>query len=412
MLDAARSDARFDALIESYGDKSIAVLPFVNMSPDPDQQYFSDGISEELLNLLAQTPELRVISRTTAFALRDQDLSIPTIGKRLNVAHVLEGSVRKSGNRVRITAQLIETVTDTHLWSETYDRELDDIFAIQDEIAAKVVDDLRLRLLGTTPRSEQVDSAAYELYPKARHILHSGEPFRDTEAAQFLEHALVLEPNWMRAMAELGRVYARLHSANADLRDAYEDKLWDLLDRMRAVEPGATPVLTLEAWLQWTLRDDVQAAAHLERASQADPNDVDLLRALAIFMTFLNRIDEAAAIGEYLVANDPGCAVCIHALARTLRLAGRHREAAQKLESLRQWHTLGPAVYWPLGVCWLVAGEPEKALAAFDRIQGEGQRALGRLLALHDMGRLDQFQGELEVFQETAHPEPLARIYA
>ncbi len=109
--------------MESYGEKSIAVLPFVNMSDDASNEYFSDGISEELLNLLAKIPQLRVISRSSAFSFKGKDIDIPTLAKRLNVAHVLEGSVRKSGNRVRITAQLIEARSDTHLWSATYDRD-------------------------------------------------------------------------------------------------------------------------------------------------------------------------------------------------------------------------------------------------------------------------------------------------
>ena len=112
--------------------KSIAVLPFMNMSSDPEQEYFSDGITEEVLNLLAKTPELRVTSRSSVFSLKGQNLDIPMVAAKLGVAHILEGSVRKAGNRVRITAQLIEAGNDVHLWSETYDRELDDIFAIQD----------------------------------------------------------------------------------------------------------------------------------------------------------------------------------------------------------------------------------------------------------------------------------------
>ena len=136
---AAEQRGRSRALVESYGEKSIAVLPFVNMSSDPEQEYFSDGIAEELLNLLAQIQELRVISRSSAFSFKGKDIEIPEIAERLNVAHILEGSVRKSGNKIRITAQLIEASTDTHLWSQTYDRELEDIFAIQDEIAADVV---------------------------------------------------------------------------------------------------------------------------------------------------------------------------------------------------------------------------------------------------------------------------------
>ena len=156
--------ARSEALVESYGDKSIAVLPFVNMSGDPGQEYFSDGIAEELLNLLAKIPELRVISRSSAFRFKGKDLDIPTIAEQLNVAHILEGSVRKAGNQIRITAQLIDARSDTHLWSDTYDHTLDDIFAIQDRISAEVVAQLKVRLLDAAPVAQEIDpEASYSL---------------------------------------------------------------------------------------------------------------------------------------------------------------------------------------------------------------------------------------------------------
>ena len=131
---------------------SIAVLPFVNMSRDEENEYFADGSSEELLNVLAKIRGLRVASRTSAFSFKGKDVDIPTVAQKLNVATVLEGSVRKSGKRVRITAQLIEVASDSHLWSETYDRELDDIFAVQDDIAQAVVKELRTALLGERGR--------------------------------------------------------------------------------------------------------------------------------------------------------------------------------------------------------------------------------------------------------------------
>jgi len=151
-------------------DHSIAVLPFVNMSPDKDQEYFADGISEELLNLLAQVPQLRVIARTSSFSFKDKEADIATIAKTLNVANVLEGSVRKSGDTLRITAQLIRASDSSHLWSQTYDRQLTDVFKVQDEIAAAVVSELKLKLLGAAPRTTVVDPQAYTLYLQARQL--------------------------------------------------------------------------------------------------------------------------------------------------------------------------------------------------------------------------------------------------
>jgi len=158
--------------ITDIDPKSIAVLPFLNMSDDPEQEYFSDGISEDILNLLAKVPELRVTSRSSAFSFKGQNLDIPTMAAKLNVAHVLEGSVRKSGIQLRIVAQLIEVETDTHLWSETYDRELKSVFAIQDEIAAAVVGALKITLLGEKPKATETNPEAYALYLQARHFIN------------------------------------------------------------------------------------------------------------------------------------------------------------------------------------------------------------------------------------------------
>jgi TolB-like protein len=158
-------------------ERSIAVLAFENMSGDPEQEYFSDGISEELLNLLAQIPELTVISRSSAFSFKGKNVAIPAIAEQLNVAHVLEGSVRRDGNRVRITAQLIEANSDSHLWSESYDREFENIFAIQEEVAAAISDVLRARFATAPGGSKQptvIRSAsmdAYDAYLRGRELV-------------------------------------------------------------------------------------------------------------------------------------------------------------------------------------------------------------------------------------------------
>src|SRR5688572_1637816 len=151
-------------------DHSIAVLPFVNMSADKEQEYFADGISEELLNLLAQVPGLRVIARTSSFSFKGKDVAIAEIARKLNVANVLEGSVRKSGDKVRITAQLVRASDSSHLWSESYDRQLTDVFKVQDEIAGAVVSELKIKLLGAAPTVRMTDPQAYALYLQARQL--------------------------------------------------------------------------------------------------------------------------------------------------------------------------------------------------------------------------------------------------
>ena len=167
--DAASGASSAEAPVQAAA-KSIAVLPFADMSAGKDQEYFADGLSEELLNLLAKIPDLRVAARTSAFKFKGEKIDVKEVAQKLNVAHILEGSVRKSGNKVRITAQLIKAADGYHLWSETYDRTLDDIFVVQDDIAGEVVKALKLTLLGPTPvpRSKPVDSEAYNLALQGR----------------------------------------------------------------------------------------------------------------------------------------------------------------------------------------------------------------------------------------------------
>ena len=176
--------------------KSIAVLPFMNMSSDPEQEYFSDGITEEVLNLLVKIPELKVTSRTSVFSFKGQNVDIPTVAEKLGVAHILEGSVRKAGNRVRITAQLIEAGNDVHMWSETYDRELDDIFAIQDEIAQEVVKALHIQLLGDAPTATSTNVEAYQLYLRGNHFatVYTKESMESSIAAY--QEAIALDANF------------------------------------------------------------------------------------------------------------------------------------------------------------------------------------------------------------------------
>ena len=193
-VEQALQQGRTQGRVESYGDKSIAVLPFVDMSSDKDQEYMSDGIAEELLNLLAKIPQLRVISRSSAFSYKGKDIKLSQVAQELNVAHILEGSVRKAGNRIRITAQLIDARSDTHLWSETYDRQLDDIFAIQDEIAATVVEQLKIALLGAAPHVKVTDPEAYAPAYATLGWIAMNYNNDLAQAARNYQKALALEP--------------------------------------------------------------------------------------------------------------------------------------------------------------------------------------------------------------------------
>ena len=194
---------------------SICVLPFVNMSGDSDNEYFSDGISEEILNLLTKLPQLKVSSRTSSFAFKGKDINIPMVAKELGVSKVLEGSVRRAGDRVRITAQLIETESDSHLWSETYSRELKDVFAIQDDISRSIADALKVALSPKERRALQnvatADPRAYDFYLRGRKYLYSFTTRDFHSAVSMFERAIELDPRYALAYAGKADAYSMLY---------------------------------------------------------------------------------------------------------------------------------------------------------------------------------------------------------
>src|SRR6187401_2698055 len=180
-------------------EQSIAVLPFVNMSEDKTNEYFSDGISEELLNLLSKIPQLKVAARTSSFSFKGKGVEIPEIARQLHVANVLEGSVRRSGDQLRITAQLVRAAEGYHLWSETYDRKMDDIFKIQDDIAGEVVKELKVKLLGAAPRVRKTDPTAYALYLQAVQLGRQATPEAFTQSDALFRQVLEIDPRYAPA---------------------------------------------------------------------------------------------------------------------------------------------------------------------------------------------------------------------
>ena len=250
--EAGRAEGRTESLVKSYGDKSIAVLPFVNMSSDKDQEYFSDGISEELLNLLAKIPKLRVISRSSAFSYKGKDVKLAQVAKELNVAHILEGSVRKAGNKVRITAQLIEARSDTHLWSNTWDRELDDIFAVQDEIAAAVVEQLKITLLGEAPKAKEVNPEAYALFLQGRQLRRQSTREGFEQAITLFQQALAIDPNYAAAWEQLAAVY--VNQAAQGLRPLAEGLRLarEAATKALAIDPDFAPAHGRLGWIAMT----------------------------------------------------------------------------------------------------------------------------------------------------------------
>jgi TolB-like protein/Flp pilus assembly protein TadD len=369
-------------------DASIAVLPFVNVSADKKQEYFADGISEELLNLLAQVPELRVIARTSSFSFKGKDVDIAEIARRLNVANVLEGSVRKSGETLRITAQLVRASDSSHLWSQTYDRQMTDVFKVQDEIAAAVVNELKIKLLGATPTSTVTDPEVYSLYLHAREIRRLATPRSFDQSIALLRQALALDPTYTAAWAGLAGAYINralyggpLHEESADLARA-------AANRALALDSRYAPAY---AWLgsvaMYFDGDLAAAAGHFERALALEPANPEIIGEAAVLARRLGRLDEAIALGEYQMTRDPANADGHMTFAYSYRYAGRLNEA---LTEFRTALDLSPALiggHSSIGEVLLQKGDPRAALAEFEQDGDTASRLIGLAMAYQSLAR-------------------------
>lgn len=274
--------------------KSIVVLPFVNMSNDPEQEFFSDGLSEELLNVLAQIKDLRVISRTSAFAFKGKDIDIPTIAEQLKVTHVLEGSVRKSGDNVRITAQLIKVETDSHLWSEAYNRKLENVFEIQEEISKAIAAELQVTL-GTLARQGRPTEnlEAWQLFLRGRHLYQNRGQEQMARAVELFKQAVALEPGFADAWANLAAasvVYA--YNQEEGFEQTYEEGRQAALRAIAADSKNGFAHAVL-GMLHYAMFDWDQAMLELDLAIELNPNETNTLLWKGITLLSLGYVNES-----------------------------------------------------------------------------------------------------------------------
>ena len=331
-------------------DKSIAVLAFTNMSNDPDQEYFSDGISEELLNVLAQFPGLRVAARTSSFQFKGQNVDVADIARQLGVNHVLEGSVRKAGNRLRITAQLIDATSGFHLWSETYDRDLDDVFAIQDEISASIGDALKIELqlgsgqapvsLPTIPAA--ASAQAYEYYLKGRQLINQRSRNTIEEAVIALERSLELDQHYAPSHAQLAIAIALLKDGSGG--GSYGDlSMGEVLERAvphlnRAFEldPNLAEAFGAKALLASYQLDYPAALENGEKALTLNPSYIDVINWLYIAFMNTGQWAQATETMDQMMAVDPLSIIGRINYALLLARTGRFDEAEQVADDLEK----------------------------------------------------------------------------
>ena len=391
-------------------ERSIAVLPFVNMSTDQENTYFSDGLSEELLNLLAKIPELQVAARTSAFRFKDSDLGIEEIAEQLNVAHVLEGSVRKSGDEIRITAQLIKASDGYHMWSDTWDRELVDVFAIQDEIAAAVVDQMRISLLGEMPKTRVTDPDAYALYLRAREVARQFTQDALEESIILLTQALAIDAEYAEAWAELSRAHTNMTGQGFVTSDDGYSRAQAAAERALAIDPKHARALSTMGWLAMYWEWDFPKAARLIGQARAlEPGNPSILNAYGVFNLAFSKTDAGIAIYEEGLSLDPFSVSLLVNLAGVYMNHSRFEETEKILARIDEIAPDSRGFHFMSGWMEHLRHNAENALVHFSRVTGSFSAA-GRSMCHYDLGEDDASERALNEVKSLPHPEIAAAL--
>jgi eukaryotic-like serine/threonine-protein kinase len=392
---------------------SIAVLPFANRSASTDDEYFSDGLADELLGVLSKIKGLRVTARTSSFQFKGSKEDIPTIGRKLDVATLLEGSVRKAGNRIRVSVQLVNVADSAHLWSETYDRTLEDIFAVQDDIAHSVVKELRTTLLGEADDSDASGAAkaevaravkgrgrdpeAHRLYLLARHLLDRSSREETAKAIEYMKQALAADPDLAVAWAELGMAYTReAMLAWASPTDGF-GRGREAIARALALEPDLAEAHAAMAWLQINADWDWRGAeASIARAQELAPGNATVLRRAGVLAIYRGRLEESIALNRRALEQDPLSAATYGNLGFALFVASRFTEAEAMFRKGLELAPQSPGIRGNLLYALLAQGRATEALAVASQ-QPEGwMRLYGLALTHHALGHAAESEAALQ----------------
>ena len=396
------------------GKTSLVVLPFT--SADKDQEYFSDGLAEELIGTLSRNPKLRVISRSSAFSFKGKETNIKTIAKTLNVTHVLEGSVRKSGNQLRISAQLVEAATDSNIWSQTYDRQMDNIFAIQDEITSSVADALRVTLQGEKPGVKETNPEAYNAYLQGRYFFDRRSKEDLEKAIGYFEQALQIDPNYARAWRGLSAVHmSQADTGYVPVDEGYAkarrevQKALELDPNLAEAHASMGGIKTNYDW-DWGGAD-----VTFKRALELEPSNVAVLRGTASLAFTLGRFGEAIALNNTAIELDPLRVAAHTNLGFYLYYAGRWQEAEAAIRKALELNPQYPYAHCLLGRINLAQSKPEEALAEMEKEPEPFWRGHGLALAYHASGKKKEADAALADYMKEYQNDAafqIAEIYA
>jgi TolB-like protein/Tfp pilus assembly protein PilF len=414
-VSAQQTESPGDATATEAVDKSIAVLPFVNMSSDPEQDYFADGISEEILNALAKVKELKVAGRTSSFAFKGKNEDLLAIGKVLRVNHILEGSVRKSGTRIRITAQLIKVDDGFHMWSETYDRELNDIFVIQDEISAAILTQLKTQLLGEQqPLTTQTDTQAYELYLLAKQRIYERNQASLEMAVKLLDQAVAIDADYAPAFAQLGIASLLLSDRNYGTLphiEAGEVAKRNLDRALQLDSENAEALAGTGLYYRNQKLDHEKSLDVLKQALAINPNLSNANTWLATELDAVGNLRESLQLREQIFERDPLHPPTFTNLQQSYMVMGQNEKAQQMIEYLRTYLPGDALIYSDLGQIAFMSGQLAEAEVGFEKAyRNEPLNSVNRFWYGITLSNTRQYELMTQISPESILPFALSRL--
>jgi TolB-like protein/DNA-binding winged helix-turn-helix (wHTH) protein/Flp pilus assembly protein TadD len=403
-------------------DTSIAVLPFADMSPAKDQEYFSDGLAEQLINDLARVSGLKVVGRSSSFQFKGKNDDLRDMGRKLGVANILEGSVRREGDHVRITAELIKADDGFQLWSQTYDREIEDIFAVQDEIALAAAQALQVKLLGSNGQpvasvSRSTNPEAYQAYLEAKYFIGRGASKEDLgKALAYTDTAIKLDeryaPAWaLRASVQNVMATVSLTDVTEGFRRARDDA-----ERAIALDPTSGSAYLALARTQIFYDWNWDAAnTCLTKAAALEPGNAEVFQIHSRLSALLGHLDEAVNLGEQAVALDPLDTISRLQLGYVLYVANRYDEAQADLKKALDLNPQAGFVHVTLGKILIAETKPQQALAEIEKEPNDWERLTALALVYHTLGREQDSNAALASLIAKHHTDSayqIAEVYA
>jgi TolB-like protein/DNA-binding winged helix-turn-helix (wHTH) protein/tetratricopeptide (TPR) repeat protein len=411
-----RNAAPIDSAV-SIPARSIAVLPFADMSEQGDHEYFGDGIAEEILNLLTKIPELHVVARTSSFSFKGLNPDIATIATRLNVAWILEGSVRRADSRVRVTAQLVDAASGIHAWSQNYDRELVDMLGVQTEIATAVADSLKVALVppyGEDTASE-IDAEAYERFLQGR-FFYNRRGEGDVETAEdYFRQALAIDSRLAPAWAGLAGCYLVQLSQGSLEPDVGWPRMRDAVEEALASDPLQAEAHVRASQYFAHIGDLEKASAHRRQALELGQNNSLVLAAAAGDAAYHGKLEQAIDLQKRAVALDPLSLVGRGNLAYFLKVAGRYDEAVSEYQHALAIYPAAQHMAAYLGIVMTLQGRFDESLETIRNAPDSLQRTRGMALVYHALGRTadaDAAMQDLASLSGVVAARSLAEVHA